>query len=249
MQWADGASGQLAAETFYGPEETLIKYSFDNVLIPPTRGDAYSRSLIFAVTRDGRLTDPAALPAGVQLNRPDGTSVFVNTEGASGNVFLNPAFCDDGHFDFTLPGAFGPSHTFQVGLATPDPTPAEQDAAATDLLIQALIVAGRYYSINGTFKDVDSTDLEVLWAGIDFVDGFEKTDTGVIAIEVTGDDELIVFIESDSGKFICAGDLVGSTTLFSEASKLEDLESACATTLPGDEETTTTSSTTTTTTP
>ncbi len=225
-QWSNGATAEMTGETFFGDAETLTKRAADLVLIPPTKGDLHSRALMFGVPRDARLVSVDDAPVGVQLNRPDGTAVWLELEG-EGTVAINPAFCNDGHFPFVTPLAYGPSHNFQVGLAAPAPSAEEQDRATEELLSQALIAVGRFYSDNGRYGSATATAFEALWAPVDFEEDSDEADVGLVAFDIVSDDQILLITQSPTGTYFCVSDLIGSPPIFAFGDLLSDLQTSC----------------------
>ncbi len=227
--WADGASARVSTETFIGARDSLVKHSADNVIVPPSSlEDVHERALLFAAPRDGRLVDAAAAPQGVLLNRPDGTSLWLELEGEP-TLPMNPALCDNGVFPFPIPYAFSGSTRYDVGatVAIDDATPQEQDAAADKLLTQAQIVAGTVFAETGDFTVVTEADLEALWP-IDFEPDLAKAAVDVVAFEALDEITIGLLTESESGAFMCRIAEAGGDTTTSSFEKIEDAIEACA---------------------
>ncbi len=255
-QWSDGSAAAVTSETFAGPDALLRKVFTDQIELPATEDlagevSSFPRALLFGVPRDGRLGSVADSPDGVLLNLRDGTRRWLDITGPA-TLEMNPALCDVGFFEFTIPYAFAPSHDFDVARVRPAEDPAAQDRAAREILTQALVSASVYHQNNGSYRGVTSAALEAIWAGIDFTNAEARAQPGVVAWEVPVEDidrqQIILVTRSASGLYLCAVNEALSTTRFGEADDLQGILAACEPTLPAVEEPTATDTDTTTTT-
>ncbi|MEE8330738.1 MAG: hypothetical protein V3R84_03120 [Acidimicrobiia bacterium] len=235
-QWADGGSARMAFETFAGDFDPLLKWAEDAVRIPAggdgvSASDTYKRAMLFAVPRDARLGDNTVddAPIGIWL-QPEGTdAVWLELDGA-GTLAISPTLCDEGNFSFAIPHSFSPGTDFVVGLSDPAPDPTAQDFAATQLLNEALVVAGNFRASHGdSYAGMTAGGLAELWNGVTYDNGFVgSVGTVGVTTDVLESGEVlgILVTESASGTFFCLAD-AGGTVISQFAGSLAELEELC----------------------
>lgn len=250
-QWADGGSARMSSETFAGDFDPLFKLADDAALIPAggdgvSPSQTYKRAMLFAVPRDARISGTVDdAPIGVWL-RPVGTDpVWIEIDGPGG-LAITPTLCDEDHFDFAIPYAFGPGPTFAVGLTDPasgpdggiDPgfvagfgdDPESQDLAAKQLLNEALVVAGNFRaSHDDSYAGMTAGSLAALWNGVAYDNGFVAS-VGTVGVTTdvleTGEVLGILVTESASGTFFCTVS-TGRSITSQSAGSLAELEELC----------------------
>lgn len=210
-QWANGAAAEATSET-YVESETLINWAEDAVIIPP--GPAtHRRAFMFGVPRDGRLGAVDNGPNGALLYPPAAQPVWLEISGPGG-IEINPQFCDVGQLSGPIPYAFGPGPGFDVANVDLGIDNAAADRAATELLGEARVIAGDYVAVNEDFVGLTAADLETIWPGIDFANGFTFGGRNVVGVEPGSDGlELAMSTQSESGRWFC-------TLLDDEASQI-----------------------------
>jgi hypothetical protein len=200
-QWANGAAAGATSETYVGTE-SLINWAEDAVIIPPGP-TTHRRALMFGVPRDGRLGSVNDGPTGALLNRPEGQPLWLEITGADG-IEINPQFCDFGQLSGPIPYAFGPGPGFDVATVDLGIDNATADRAAVELLGEARVIVGNYVAVNEDYVALTAADLEAIWSGIDFANGFAFGGRNVVGVEPGSDGlELAMSTQSESGRWFC----------------------------------------------
>lgn len=233
--WDDGTTGHSIFETFWGDREVLQRFNSDAVIVPPA-DDPYRRALIFAAPRDGRFDDVAASPDEVVLNRPDGSAVLVELDGAD-DIPMNALLCDLGADNGPIPYAFGPGPSFSAALDD-----GLLDQAAINELAEAVVIAQIYLAANDDFVGVTAEDLAALSNGITWVVGLESVGVNVIAVDVklpeTEEAPVTVVLStlSATDTYFCAEIGPGTDSGTLSAGSLEDAIEVCLAPPPEEEE-------------
>jgi hypothetical protein len=226
-QWANGAAAAATSETYVGTEN-LINWAEDAVIIPP--GPAtHRRAFMFGVPRDGRLGAVDNGPTGALLYPPAEQPLWLEITGADG-IEINPQFCDFGQLSGPIPYAFGPGPGFDVASVDLGIDNATADRAATELLGEARVIAGNYVAVNEDYVDLTAADLEAIWPGIDFANGFVFGGRNVVGVEPDGGGlELAMSTQSESGRWFCITlDDEASQITFGSGPTVEFAAEACA---------------------
>lgn len=239
-QWADGTSADMSREAPLPGSPDLPSVSSFAVRIPPRT--ATSQVMYFASPRDGRFTDPTALPLGVLVN-PGGSSTWISLAGAAATVPMSDDLCDLGFLGGPVPFGHTPRVQFEVTADTDplepvppgpeEPNPGTADDESRAAIAEALAAAATFYDdADGSFDTVSETSLTGYATNVEFVGrqvgAATPTVQGVMYFDVLSGNQFIYLVtQSASGRWFCAGLVPHGPVVAYDGDSLHDIEPIC----------------------